>query len=138
LTQPKAMSNPRRTTVAWLKYDAMADAGKGCVRLYEVVWNASPALPYDDRVALARQAVRELISDDLVEFFRISWSATEPSSAIDVRRARQLIAEASAWEPPPADQPGICFRAKYLGVSHERLWQAVLEVDPDAASRSRW
>jgi hypothetical protein len=36
------MPNPRRTAVAWLKYDAMADASKDFVRLYEVVWNASP------------------------------------------------------------------------------------------------
>jgi hypothetical protein len=132
------MPNPRRSTVAWLKYDAMIDASKGCVRLYEVVWNASPALPHGDRVALARQAVRELISDDLVEFFRISWSATEPTSVIEVQRARQLIAKASVWEPPPADQLGVCFRSKYQEVSCEGLWQAVLEVDPEAASRSRW
>jgi hypothetical protein len=132
------MPNPRRTTVAWLKYDAMADATRDFVRLYEVVWNASPALRHEQRVELARQAVRELISDDLVEFFRIAWSAPEAVSEIDVRRARQLMEEAEVWEPPPGDQPGVSFRAKYPEVSYEGLWQAVLEVDPEAVSRSRW
>jgi hypothetical protein len=45
--------------------------------------------------------------------------------------------EAAVWEPPPGDQPGVCFRAKYPQVSYQGLWQAVLEVDPEAANRSR-
>src|SRR5713226_4900492 len=86
------MSNPRRTAGAWLKYDAMADASKGCLRLYEVVWNASPELAHDERVALARRAVRELISDDLPTS-RVSASA--PST----RKSLMSACGRRCWTP---------------------------------------
>ncbi len=132
-----SVMDARRSTLAWLKYDLMSQASQDFVRLYEVIWNTAPELPPERRLMLARKAVNDLIREDLLEFFRITWRATEPESAVDTRRARELIDDPALWEPPVGDEPVLCLRAKYPEVSYERLWREVLAAGPQAAGRSR-
>ncbi len=116
----------------------MVDAAKDFVRLFEVVWNTSPTLPLADRIGLAREAVAGLVSEDLLEFFRIPWPATAAESSVEMRRARQLMESDSEWLPPVGDRPALCLRAKYPEVSFAPLWEAVLDADPLASDRLRW
>jgi hypothetical protein len=118
-------NDPRRKRlVPWLKHDILSSALQDWVGVYEVVWATDESLPPDERLALARQVVDELASEELVDFGWMRWLQTQPERRADREEVESELAHDAGWEPPTQERPRLWMEARETARSQlGRVWQ---------------